>query len=147
MRDFLLDLRYGVRMLLKTPVVAAVAAASLAMGIAANTTTFAVANGFLFAPFPYEDQDELVLILEVHSKSTDDEWGSPGNFLDYRARASVFERMVAYDLLPANLTGGAEPERVRLVRMSPETFAVMGRSPMLRRDFDNKEEVAGARDH
>jgi len=144
MRDFLLDLRYGVRMLLKTPVVAAVAAASLAMGIAANTTTFAVANGFLFAPFPYEDQDELVLISEVHSKSTDDEWLSPGNFLDYRARASVFERMVAYDVLPANLTGGAEPERVRLVRMSPETFAVMGRSPMLGRDFEEKEGVAGA---
>jgi len=144
MHDFLLDVRYGVRMLLKTPVVAAVAAASLAMGIAANTTTFAVANGFLFAPFPYEDQDELVLISEVHSKSTDDEWLSPGNFLDYRARASVFERMVAYDVLPANLTGGAEPERVRLVRMSPETFAVMGRSPMLGRDFEEKEGVAGA---
>jgi putative ABC transport system permease protein len=144
MRDFLLDVRYGVRMLLKTPVVAAVAAASLAMGIAANTTTFAVANGFLFAPFPYRDQDELVLISEVHAKSTDDEWVSPGNFLNYRARATVFESMVAYDVLPANLTGGAEPERVRLVKMSPESFAVLGRSPLLGRDFEEKEGVAGA---
>ena len=144
MHDFLLDVRYGIRMLVKTPVVAAVAAASLAMGIAANTTTFAVANGFLFAPFPYQDQDELVLISEVHSKSTDDEWISPGNFLDYRARATVFERMVAYDVLPANLTGGDEPERVRLVKMSPETFAVLGRSPLLGRDFEEKEGVAGA---
>src|SRR3990172_920421 len=144
MRDFLLDVRYGVRMLAKTPVVAAVAAASLAMGIAANTTTFAVANGFLFAPFPYRDQDELVLISEVHSKSTDDEWVSPGNFLDYRTRATVLERMIAYDVLPANLTGGDEPERVRLVKMSPESFAVMGRSPLLGRDFEEKEGVAGA---
>ena len=143
MRDFLLDVRYGVRMLAKTPVVAAVAAASLAMGIAANTTTFAVANGFLFAPFPYEDQDELVLISEVHSKSTDDEWPSPGNFLDYRARVTVFESMIAYDVLPSNLTGGDEPERVRLVKMSPETFAVLGRSPLLGRDFEDKEGVAG----
>ncbi len=144
MHDFLLDVRYGIRMLAKTPVVAAVAAASLAMGIAANTTTFAVANGFLFAPFPYQDQDELVLISEVHSKSADDEWPSPGNFLDYRARATVFERIVAYDVLPANLTGGDEPERVRLVKMSPETFAVFGRSPLLGRDFEDKEGVAGA---
>jgi putative ABC transport system permease protein len=144
MHDFLLDVRYGVRMLAKTPVVAAVAAASLAMGIAANTTTFAVANGFLFAPFPYQDQDELVLISEVHSKSTDDEWPSPGNFLDYRARATVFESMIAYDVLPSNLTGGDEPERVRLVKMSPETFAVLGRSPLLGRDFEEKEGVAGA---
>ncbi len=144
MHDFLLDVRYGVRMLAKTPVVAAVAAVSLAMGIAANTTTFAVANGFLFAPFPYPDQDELVLISEVHSKSTDDEWVSPGNFLDYRTRATVFERMVAYDVVNANLTGGDQPERVRLVKMSPETFAVLGRSPVLGRDFEAKEGVEGA---
>ncbi|MGH9337807.1 MAG: ABC transporter permease, partial [Vicinamibacteria bacterium] len=143
MRDLLLDVRYAVRMLLKTPVVAAVAAVSLAAGIAANTTTFAVANGFLFAPFPYENQDELVLVSEVHPKSTDEEWVSPGNFLDYKARATVFERMVAYDVLPANLTGGDEPERVRLVKMSPETFAVLGRSPMLGRDFEEKEGIAG----
>ncbi len=144
MHDFLLDVRYGVRMLAKTPVVAAVASASLAMGIAANTTTFAVANGFLFAPFPYQDPEELVLISEVHAKSTDDEWTSPGNFLDYRERATVFENLIAYDVLPANLTGGEEPERVRLVKMSPETFSVLGRSPMLGRSFEDKEGVAGA---
>jgi putative ABC transport system permease protein len=144
MRDFLLDVRYGVRMLLKTPVVAAVAAASLAAGIAANTTTFAVANGFLFAPFPYQDQDELVLISEVHSKSTDDEWVSPGNFIDYRARTTVFERMIAYDIQNANLTGGDQPERVRLVTMSPETFTVLGRSPGMGRDFESREGVEGA---
>ncbi len=144
MHDFLLDVRYGVRMLAKTPVVAAVAAASLAMGVAANTTTFAVANGFLFEPFPYQDQDGLVLISEVHAKSTDDEWASPGNFLDYRERATVFESMVAWDVQQANITGGDEPERVRLVTMSPKTFAFLGRSPMLGRDFEEREGVAGA---
>ena len=144
MHDFLLDVRYGIRMLAKTPVVAAVAAASLALGIAANTTTFAVANGFLFVPFPYQDQDQLVLISEVHAKSTDDEWVSPGNFKDYRTRATVFESMVAYDVRNANLTGGDAPERVRLVEMSPETFAVLGRSPSLGRDFDAGEGVPGA---
>jgi len=144
MRDFLLDVRYGVRMLLKTPVVAAVAAASLAVGIAANTTTFAVANGFLFAPFPYQDQDRLVLVSEVHTKNTDDEWPSPANFLDYRARSTVFEHLIAYDVLPANLTGGDEPERIRLVKMSPETFSVLGRSPLLGREFEEREGVAGA---
>jgi putative ABC transport system permease protein len=144
MHDFLLDVRYGGRMLAKTPVVAAVAAASLAMGIAANTTTFAVANGFLFQPFPYQNQEGLVLISEVHAKSTDDEWTSPGNFLDYRERATVFESMVAWNVKPANITGGDEPERVRLVTMSPETFTVLGRSPAIGRDFEEKEGVAGA---
>jgi putative ABC transport system permease protein len=144
MHDFLLDVRYGVRMLLKTPVVALVAAASLALGIAANTTTFAVAHGFLFEPFPYEDPDELVLVSEVHAKSTDDEWVSPGNFLDYRARTTVFDRVVAYDVAPANVTGGDEPERVRLVKTSPETFDFLGSSPFLGRGFEEREGVAGS---
>src|SRR5262245_7861427 len=144
MHDFLLDVRYGVRMLAKTPVVAAVAAVSLALGISANTTTFAVANGFLFSPFRYANQEELVLISELHAKSTDDEWTSPGNYLDYKERSTVFESMIAYDIVPANLTGGDEPERVSLVKMSPETFSVLGRSPLIGRDFDEKEGIAGA---
>jgi putative ABC transport system permease protein len=144
MHDFLLDVRFGLRMLAKTPVVAAVAAISLALGITANTTTFAVANGFLLVPFPYADQDRLVLLSEVHPKSTDDEAVSPGNFLDYRSRATTFESLIGYDIVPANLTGGEEPERVRLVKASPETFAVLGRAPMLGRDFEEREGVAGA---
>ncbi len=144
MHDFLLDVRYGIRMLAKTPVVAAVAAASLAMGIAANTTTFAVANGFLFEPFPFMNADELVLISEVHAKSTDDEWSSPGNFLDYQERATVFGSLAAWNVKPANLTGGDEPERVRLVSMSPNTLAFLGRSPLLGRDFEEAEGVAGS---
>jgi putative ABC transport system permease protein len=144
MHDFLLDVRFGLRMLAKTPVVAAVAAVSLALGITANTTTFAVANGFLLVPFPYADQHRLVLLSEIHAKSTDDEGVSPGNFLDYRSRATTFESLIAYDIVPANLTGGEEPERVRLVRASPETFRVLGRTPLLGRDFEDREGIAGA---
>ena len=62
--DFIHDLRYGLRMMGKAPVVMAVAAISLALGISANTVTFSVANGFFFKPFPYENQDELVAVYE-----------------------------------------------------------------------------------
>jgi putative ABC transport system permease protein len=144
MHEFIQDVRYGARMLAKSPVVALVAALSLALGIAANTTTFAVANGFLFAPFPYQDQDGLVMVWETHQKSVDDEAVSPGNFLDYRERTTVFEDLVAYDILPANVTGGDEPERVRLVTMSPRTFSVLGASPVLGRDFEDREGIEGA---
>jgi putative ABC transport system permease protein len=143
MYDFLQDVRFGVRMLAKSPVLVAVAAVSLAMGIVANTTTFAVANGFLFAPWPFEDQDELLMIWEIHQKDNDDQAVSPGNFLDYRARATVFEDLIAYDVLPANLTGGDEPERVQLVPMSPKTFSLLGRNPVLGRDFEEREGVSG----
>ncbi len=146
MLDFLQDVRYGLRMLAKAPLVVAVAVVSLAAGIAANTTTFAVANGFLLAPFPYENQDELVLLREIHQKSTDYESLSPGNFLDYKEGATVFDQLVAYDVLPANVTGGEAPERVQMVTMSPETFSVLGRGPMIGRDFDPAEGVAGKGD-
>jgi putative ABC transport system permease protein len=143
MYDFLQDVRYGIRMLAKSPVLVAVAAVSLAMGIVANTTTFAVANGFLFAPWPFEDQDELMLVWEIHQKDDDEQAVSPGNFLDYRERTTVFEDLVAYDIVPANLTGGEEPERVRLVPTSPKTFPLLGREPVLGRDFEEGEGVAG----
>ena len=56
MTDFIQDIRYGLRMMVKAPVVMAVAAVSLAVGIAANTVTFSVANGFFFKPFPYRSK-------------------------------------------------------------------------------------------
>ena len=139
MRDFVQDIRYGLRMMVKAPVVMAVAAISLAVGIAANTVTFSVANGFFFNPFPYAEQDRLVVVYENHQKSPEDEGASAGNYLDWRERATVFEELIAYEIVRANLTGGDEPERVRLVNASPETFGMMGRQPFIGRDFDADE--------
>jgi len=131
-------------MMVKTPVVMVIAAVSLAVGIASNTITFSVANGFFFRPFPYTEQERLIVVYENHRKNTDDEFVAPANFLDWRERATVFEDLVAYDVVPANLTGGAEPEGVRLVVASPETFATLGRAPFLGRDFRPEE---GEGDH
>ena len=143
MTDFIQDIRYGLRMMVKAPVVMAVAAVSLAVGIAANTVTFSVANGFFFKPFPYAEQDRLVVVYENHQKNLDDEGASPANYLDWRERSTVFEELIAYEIVRANLTGGDEPERVRLVNTSPETFGMMGRQPFIGRDFDTDEGAHG----
>ena len=143
MTDFIQDIRYGLRMMVKAPVVMAVAAISLAVGIAANTVTFSVANGFFFNPFPYAEQDRLVVVYENHRKNPDDEGASPANYLDWRERSTVFEELIAYEIVRANLTGGEEPERVRLVNTSPETFGMMGRQPFIGRDFDADEGSRG----
>ena len=143
MTDFIQDIRYGLRMMVKAPVVMAVAAVSLAVGIAANTVTFSVANGFFFKPFPYAEQDRLVVVYENHQKNLDDEGASPANYLDWRERSTVFEELIAYEIVRANLTGGDEPERVRLVNTSPETFGMMGRQPFIGRDFDTDEGSRG----
>ena len=143
MSDFFQDLRYGLRMMGKAPVVMAVAAISLALGISANTVTFSVANGFLFKSFPYENQDELVVVLENHRKNTDDEYVTPANYLDWRERATVFEDLIAYDVLPANLTGGDQPDRVQLVVTAPETLSMLGKEPFLGRDFRAEDGARG----
>jgi putative ABC transport system permease protein len=119
-------------------------AVSLALGIAANTTTFSVANGFFFAPFPYENEDELLIMWQNHRNETEDQPVSPANYLDLRERATVFKDVIAYDVIPANLTGGDQPERVRLVQTNPETFALLGREPFLGRVFEGEEGVPGA---
>ena len=145
MRDFIQDIRYGFRMMTKAPVVMAVAAVSLALGIAANTMTFSVANGFFFKPFPYEDQDRLVLVWENHRKDTNDQPVSVANYLDWRERSTVFQDLVGYEIVPANLTGGDEPERVNLVETTTETFSILGRAPFLGRDFAAEDgDAAGA---
>ena len=113
MTNFIQDIRYGLRMMVKAPVVMAVAAISLAVGIAANTVTFSVANGFFFKPFPYAEQDRLVVVYENRRKEPNDQGASPANYLDWRERSTVFEELIAYEIVPANLTGGEEPERVR----------------------------------
>ncbi|TDI36640.1 MAG: ABC transporter permease [Acidobacteria bacterium] len=143
MSDLFQDIRYGLRMMAKAPVVMAVAAISLAVGIAANTVTFSVVNGFFFNPFPYAEQDRLVVVYENHQKNLNDEGASPGNYLDWRERSTVFEELIAYEIVRANLTGGDEPERVRLVNTSPETFGMMGRQPFIGRDFDSDEGSRG----
>ncbi len=61
MRTLMADLRYGVRMLLKSPVVSGIAALSLALGIAAATAIFSLASGFWLDPLPFGDQDGLVM--------------------------------------------------------------------------------------
>jgi predicted permease len=145
MWDFVRDVQFGLRMMLKTPLVMAVAAVSLALGISANTTTFSVANGFFFAPFPYENQDELLILWQNHRNETEDQPVSPANYLDFRERVTVFEDLIAYDVIPANMTGGDQPERVQLVETSPETLALLGREPFLGRAFETKEGVPGSR--
>ena len=140
------DLKFGLRMMARAPVVTGVAVLSLALGIAANASMFALLNSFLFEPLPYEDQDELVLFREL--RDGEDIQMSPGtsiaNFRDYAEAARSIEAATVYTIEVANLTGLDVPEQLRVIVGTPNLFHVFGAQPSLGRAFRTEEGTEGA---
>jgi putative ABC transport system permease protein len=130
------DLIYAVRMALKTPVVTAIAVVSLALGVAANTTIFAIVNQWLLRPFPYHESENLVMLWEDDLNSPDDQDAvSVANYLDWRDLATSFTTMVASEFGVANLTGLDRPERVNTTTVTANIFGELSAEPMLGRTF------------
>ena len=93
MRILLHDLKYATRMLTRSPGFALVAVLTLALGIGANTAIFTVVNALLLRPLPYADPDRLVMVWQdLRARGGPaDEWATPGNYADWRARRTLFE--------------------------------------------------------
>jgi putative ABC transport system permease protein len=145
MRTVSQDLRYGIRVLLKSPGLTALAIVSLAVGIGANTAIFSVVNAILLHPVSYPDPDRLVFVWEQKLKDPLSQFSAaPPDFLDWRKQNRVFEDMTAVLFGQSNLTGIAEPERVRSNWVSASFFGVLGVQPALGRGFLPEEEAAGS---
>src|SRR2546423_3461232 len=113
MNNLLLDLRYGVRTLFKSPGFALVAILALALGIGANTAIFSVVNAVLLRALPYQHPERLVWMSGNVRGGTNRASVSPLDFLDYRAQNNSFEEFAASTSVALNLTGdAAEPERL-----------------------------------
>jgi putative ABC transport system permease protein len=136
MNTLLQDIRFGVRMLLKSPSVSIVATIALALGIGANTAIFSVVNAVLLRPLPFPDPDSLVALFE-----TDTQRGiitgshSYPNFLDMRAQNTVFENVASYHGSDYILTGRGEPARLQGEVVTANLFALLKVQPMLGRVF------------
>ncbi|HZD03500.1 MAG TPA: ABC transporter permease, partial [Longimicrobiales bacterium] len=145
MSTLLQDVRFGLRMLVKAPVVSTVAALSLALGIAANASIFAILNAFLFEPLPYRDQDGLVLMEEGPQGGAQELYGgmSVPNFRDLVAGAPSLADAMLYTVERSNLTGMDVPEQVNVVAGTPNLLEVLGVAPALGRGFRPEEGAEG----
>jgi len=147
-RTLMQDLTFGLRTMARTPVVTVVAVLSLALAIAANASMFALVNGFLFEPFPYENQDELVLYRTLRQDQAGNMDMSGGvavpSFRDYVESTPSVLASAIYVGEVANLTGLDAPEQLSVVVTTPSLFDVLGVQPSLGRAFRAEEGVEGA---
>jgi putative ABC transport system permease protein len=142
MTNLMQDLRYAVRLLLRTPGFTLLAALTLALGIGANAAIFSVINAVLLAPLPYGSPERLTIVYsQFPTMDFNRFWVSAPEFLDLRRMARSFEALGAYTTGSANITGGDEPVRVRVARVSAGLFPVLGVQPELGRAFTAKEDM------
>ena len=140
---FLQDLRYGLRTLSKSPGFAMVAILTLSLGIGANTAIFSVVKGVLLSALPLPDSDRLVLLYSSHPHRGISRFAvDPVDFEDWRNRAKSFDDIAISRTHNGALTGGEEPLRVRVSRVSPGFFSVLGQPPVMGREFTPNENQA-----
>jgi putative ABC transport system permease protein len=143
LNTFWQDVRFGLRMLAKSPGFAAIAVVTLALGIGANTALFSIVNGVLLNPLPYQQPDRLVAL---YAKTGDFSRASISypNFLDWQRDNTSFSQLAAFRPDNFSLTGMGEPERIKVQMVSSSFFPLLGIKPVLGRVFSKQEDQVGA---
>jgi putative ABC transport system permease protein len=130
------DIKFGARMLLKSPMMTFVALFALTLGIGANTAIFSVVNAVLLRSFPYKDPERLALVWEKRQGGrTDQNVINLGNFSDWKEQNQVFSDMAVFFDISRNLTSDGEPEEVTGQLATTNLFSVLGTNPVLGRTF------------
>jgi putative ABC transport system permease protein len=119
------DLRHASRLLLYHPGFSAVAIATVALAVGANTAIFSLANGLFLRPMPYPDPARIVRVLERHPNGGTNSI-STLNYLDWAKQNSTFEYIAAEAGWDATLSSGGEAVVIRAARVSPDYFRIFG---------------------
>ena len=143
METLLQDLRYGLRMLAKSPGFTAIAVLTLALGIGTNTALFSVVNGVLLNPLAYPQSGQLVA-LYGKTPGFDQASINYPNFLDWQRDTQTFSSMAIYRNQDYNFTGTGETERLSGYMISADFFSTLGIRPILGRTFRAGDDVVGA---
>ncbi len=138
------DLRYGLRQLRRNPGFTAVAVATLALGIGANTAIFSVVNVLVLNPYSFPAADRIVLVEARHVSGKNSGAGYR-DFLDWREQDDVFEEMaIAPEVLNFTLTGQGEAQRVVGGLTTYGLLRVLDIQPAIGRFFNAGEDKPGA---
>ncbi|MGH9944447.1 MAG: ABC transporter permease [Pyrinomonadaceae bacterium] len=146
MRSLWQDLRYGFRMLVKTPGFTLVAVLTLALGIGANSAIFSAVSAFILRPLPVEDAGRLVRVFETRVSSgarpgdLDDSFSDP-DYLDYRDQTSTFDGLIVHRMEQAALGVSGQNDSLWGELVSGNYFEALRVRPALGRGFLPDEDV------
>ena len=134
--ELLRDIRFAIRVMLRTPAATITAVLALALGIGVNVVSFISANSIILHPFPFPRLDRVVTVSEQLSK-VDEERSplSPANYADLRRQTDSFEQLAPYRPGNLNLSTQAGPERVRSYVVGSSFFSILGMKAELGRTF------------
>ena len=136
------DVRYGLRVLRRSPGFTIVATLVIALGIGAVTSTFTLLDHVLLRPLPFAEPERLVLLHETNlAEGGSRDLVSPPNFVDWRMSGRSFESMGAYlsANLPVNLSGQGAPVRLESTLVEVELFKTLGVQPAAGRAFTSED--------
>ena len=143
LEQWMQDLRYGARTLVKSPGFSVVAILTLTLGIGANTALFSVVNGVLINPLPFPKPDQLVTLHESKPNFDAGSISFP-NFRDWRNENHTFSAMAIARGYSFTLTNVGKAERVRTEFISSDFFSVLSVTPLIGRTFLSGEDEIGA---
>jgi putative ABC transport system permease protein len=138
------DVRYGARMLLKSPAFSVAAILTLALGIGATTATFSSADALLWKPIPLPHLETLVMVGQRADDPGDFNSATPADIDDLRRQNATFAGLASFEEGLANLAGGGgEPERASQALVNANFFDLMGVQPARGRGFQPGEDQPG----
>jgi len=143
------DLRFGLRVFLKSPGFTAVAVLTLALGIGATAAIFSVVYAALLRPLPYREPNRLITLGETRARekigdsTASQYWNvSRPDYLDWTRQTRVFESLAGFNADGFTLRGMGEPRVLVAAQATTNFFSTLGVTPILGRDFAPGEDVA-----
>ncbi|MEJ2483412.1 MAG: ABC transporter permease [Gemmatimonadota bacterium] len=146
MDGFINDVKFGLRMLIKSPVISLIAILAFALGIGPTTTVFSIVNGAIYKGLPFDDADRVVSVWRVNPEREIERGGvSLHDYVEYRDQNSSLEALGLWSDGAVNLVGADdEPERYQGARVTANMFDILRVAPVLGRGFLPEEEEPGA---
>ena len=138
------EIRFALRNLAKSPGFTAIAIATLALAIGANSAIFSLINALLVRPLPYQEPSRIALIWEQFATQGLERIPcSPPEFLDLKKEFQSGTDLAAFNYETFNIGGGNVPERISGAVVSPSLFSLLGVEPIKGRTFAREEEGIG----